>query len=73
VSIIEAEFEDGLLRPVRPLHLRPGERVRVLVMRKADPARWDLARLAHGAAEDEALAAAGLDGWRDTLEGEDNG
>jgi mRNA-degrading endonuclease toxin of MazEF toxin-antitoxin module len=37
--------------------------VAVIVVRYPDPTRWDMKRLAADAAEDEALAAAGLDSW----------
>jgi len=43
---VEALYENGLLRPAKPLNLRPGERVGVIVVRQADPSRWDLVRLA---------------------------
>ena len=60
---IDALYENGLLRPVSPLPLRPGERVAGIVVRKADPARWDLARLAAHGDDDLPLAEAGLDDW----------
>jgi predicted DNA-binding antitoxin AbrB/MazE fold protein len=69
---VEASYEDGLLKPARPLQLRQGERVGIIVVRHPDPARWDLKRLAQGASEDEALAASGLDAWADALEAEDH-
>jgi predicted DNA-binding antitoxin AbrB/MazE fold protein len=69
---IEADYEDGVLRPTKPLLLRQGERVAVVVLRRPDPSRWDLKRLAStGAAEDGALAAEGIDAWVDELERED--
>lgn len=46
MRVVEARFESGLLRPTRPLALRPGERVHLIVVRQPDPQRWDLARLA---------------------------
>ncbi len=73
VASLEADFEDGVLRPVKPLRLRPGERVRIIVKRQPDPARWDLARLAKlGAEEDLELANAGLDYWGGSLKDEDD-
>jgi predicted DNA-binding antitoxin AbrB/MazE fold protein len=42
---VEALYEDGMLRPAKPLNLRPGERVAVIVVRQPDASRWDLARL----------------------------
>jgi predicted DNA-binding antitoxin AbrB/MazE fold protein len=68
---VEARYENGFLKPAQPLKLRQGEKVAVIVLRHADPARWDLKRLAAGAEEDEALAAAGLEAWSDALEAED--
>ena len=70
---IEARYENGTLRPTKPLALRQGERVAVLVLRRPDPSRWDVERLARHAEEDEALAGAGLDDWADALEREDEG
>ena len=68
---VEARYEDGVLKPEKPLPLRAGDRVGVIVLRRPDPARWDLQRLGAAAAEDAQLAAAGLDDWADTLDGED--
>jgi predicted DNA-binding antitoxin AbrB/MazE fold protein len=68
---VEARYEDGFLKPAKPLQLRPGEKVGVIVVRHPDRARWDLKRLAQGAADDEALAQDGLDVWTDALEAED--
>jgi predicted DNA-binding antitoxin AbrB/MazE fold protein len=70
---VEALYENGILRPAKPLNLRPGERVGVIVVRQPDPQRWDLARLASNSAEDVELARAGLDGWSDDLDHEDRG
>ncbi len=69
---IEAEFENGFLKPTQPLPLRPGERVNLVVIRKADPNRWNLEKLAHGNHEDVELASAGLDDWSKRLDREDN-
>jgi predicted DNA-binding antitoxin AbrB/MazE fold protein len=71
VATIEADFEGGVLRPTKPLALRQGERVRLIVVRRSDPARWDLDRLAQGADEDLALAEAGLGAWADALDERD--
>jgi len=72
MSIIEAEFADGVLRPMRRLPLRPGERVGIVVVRRPDAARWDLARLSKVASADEQeLVEAGLPGWADALDRED--
>ncbi len=70
---VEALYENGLLRPAKPLNLRPGERVGVIVVRQADPARWDLARLAATSAEDAELAAVGMDDCAANLDHEDLG
>jgi predicted DNA-binding antitoxin AbrB/MazE fold protein len=69
---IEAEFEDGFLKPTQPLPLRPGERVSLVMLRKADPQRWNLQKLAVTTREDDELAGAGLGDWVDQLESEDS-
>ena len=72
MAIIEAEFENGVLRPLRHLALRPGERVGIVVVRRPDPARWDLARLsAQSGDEDQKLAQEGLADWATALDRED--
>jgi len=72
MEIIEAEFENGVLRPMRRLALRPGERVGIVVVRRPDPARWNLARLTKiAAANEEKLAEEGLGDWADALDRED--
>lgn len=69
---VEARYVDGQLKPDRPLPLQPGERVGVILVRRPDPARWDLRRIAAASGgEDAALAAAGLVGWADALDAED--
>lgn len=69
---VEALFEDGTLKPAKPLNLRQGERVALIVVRRPDAARWDLARLASNR-EDEELATLGLDEWAAALDHEDGG
>ena len=69
---VEARYEDGVLKPGKPLPLRPGDRVGLILVHRPDPARWDLQRLAAGAEEDEALASAGLHQWADALDAEDH-
>jgi predicted DNA-binding antitoxin AbrB/MazE fold protein len=71
VRPVEALYENGILRPAKPLNLRPGERVGVIVVRQPDSKRWDLARLA--SSEDVDLASAGLDDWAAALDREDRG
>lgn len=70
---VEALYEDGMLRPAKPLNLRSGERVGVIVVRQPDSARWDLARLASLPSDDGDLASAGLDEWAAALDREDRG
>ena len=73
MSLVEADYEDGVLRPVKPLRLRPGERVHLIVRRRSDPARWDLERLTKlGHDEDLDLASTGLEDWSQSLKDEDD-
>ena len=73
MRLIEARYEEGLLKPDTPLTLRPGERVALIVVRHPDLKRWDLERLAQGGAEeDPALAEQGLAEWADALDDEDH-
>jgi predicted DNA-binding antitoxin AbrB/MazE fold protein len=67
MKTVEALYEDGLLKPQTPLPLRPGERVAVIVLRRPDPSRWDLDRLANvGREEDVALSERNLPSDRRT-------
>ena len=66
--VVEAQYDDGVLRPAERLGLRPGERVNLIVVRRPDPSRWDLARLARTASEDDlALTEQGLADWATEL------
>lgn len=73
MEVIEAEFENGVLRPMQRLSLRPGERVGIVVVRKADPNRWDIARLSKKSADEEVLSETGLADWAKSLDHEDGG
>ncbi len=68
---VEASYEPGVLKLAEPLPLRSGERVAVVIIRRPDPARWNLARLAETGSDDAALAQAGLAEWSTALEAED--
>jgi predicted DNA-binding antitoxin AbrB/MazE fold protein len=68
MASIEVDYVNGVLRPTKPLSLRDGERVRLVVVRQSDPSRWNLDRLAGGADGDRALAEAGLGAWADALD-----
>ena len=69
VRVVEAQYEDGVLVPTQRLSLRPGEQVSLIVVRRLDPSRWDLARLAKTAnGEDLALAEQGLIEWAGELD-----
>ena len=70
---VDALYENGVLRPVSALPLRPGERVSLVVVRRPDEARWNLDRLAAHPDEDMALAEAGLGDWAAALDREDRG
>ncbi|HKI01770.1 MAG TPA: antitoxin family protein [Thermoanaerobaculia bacterium] len=73
MRVIEARYEEGLLKPETPLSLRPGERVALILVRHPDPRRWNLVRLAEGGiAEDLPLAEQGLAEWADALDDEDH-
>jgi len=72
MEIIEAKYEDGVLRPTRRLALRPGEWVGIVVVRQPDAARWDPVRLSKIArADDQTLAEEGLADWASALDRED--
>ena len=72
MRIVEARYEEGSLKPTAPLPLRPGERVYLIVLRRADPNRWNLGRLAECSTTEElALAEQGLGDWAAKLDEED--
>ena len=72
MRFVEARYEKGMLKPTEPLALRPGESVNLIVVRRADPSRWDIHRLAmSGNAEDLTLAEQGIEDWAAKLEVED--
>ena len=72
MRLVEASYERGLHKPTEPLALRPGERVGLIVVRKPDPHRWDIDRLARGGtAEESALAKQSLADWAAMLDKED--
>ncbi|OFV95265.1 MAG: hypothetical protein A3H28_03840 [Acidobacteria bacterium RIFCSPLOWO2_02_FULL_61_28] len=72
MRLIEARYEKGILKPTEPLALRSGESVNLIVVRRADPSRWDIHRLAmSGNAEDLTLAEQGIEDWAAKLEEED--
>jgi predicted DNA-binding antitoxin AbrB/MazE fold protein len=69
VRVVQAQYEDGVLRPTERLGLRHGEQVSLIVVRRPDPSRWDLARLANTAnGEDVDLAEQGLADWAGELD-----
>ena len=69
VRVVQAQYEDGVLRPTERLGLRPGEQVSLIVVRRPDPSRWNLARLASNAnGEDADLAEQGLADWAGELD-----
>jgi predicted DNA-binding antitoxin AbrB/MazE fold protein len=71
MGVIEAEFNDGVLRPMRHLSLRPGERVGLVVVRRPDHLRWNLARLSKVTSDESDLTEAGLTNWETTPSHED--
>jgi predicted DNA-binding antitoxin AbrB/MazE fold protein len=69
VRLVEAQYENGVLRPLERLGLRPGERVNLMVMRRPDPRRWDLARLSSASNEEDlTLSEQGLSDWANSLD-----
>lgn len=70
---VEASYQNGIFKPAKPLPLAEGEHVRLIVVRKSDPARWNLDKIANFASDDADLAAAGLDTWAKSLDAEDSG
>lgn len=69
---IEALYDKGVLKPIAPLALQDGERVGLIVVRRPDPKRWNLERLAEtDGVGDLQLAEQGLDYWTDALDAED--
>jgi predicted DNA-binding antitoxin AbrB/MazE fold protein len=71
---VEARYVDGVLRPTERLPLRPGEQVNLIVVRRPDPSRWNLERLAKGPDSDELkLAEQDLADWSESLETEEHG
>lgn len=72
MRVIEARYEEGLLKPETPLSLRPGEKVGLILVRHPDPRRWNLVQLAKGGIEEDLpLAEQGLAEWADALDDED--
>jgi len=62
----------GLLKLTRPLPLRPGERVNLIVVRQPDRKRWDLERFRKTSTpEERELAEQGLADWLARLDKED--
>ena len=69
VRLVEAQYDDGVLRLAECLGLRSGERVSLIVLRRPDPRRWDLARLSRTMnQEDLSLSKQGLGEWADWLD-----
>ncbi len=69
VRSVEAQYENGVLRPTERLGLRSGERVNLIVVRRPDPLRWDLAKLANaGNHDDLSLTEQGLADWAGGLD-----
>jgi predicted DNA-binding antitoxin AbrB/MazE fold protein len=72
VQAVDARYDSGVLTPAKPLSLRPGEWVSLIVVRRPDARRWNLERLAAGGGNGDAeLAEQGLDAWGTALDNED--
>ncbi len=66
---MEAQYENGILRPVEHLDLRSGEHVNLIVIRRPEPRRWELARLSSTSTqEDLTISEQGLADWADSLD-----
>ncbi len=72
MASVEAQYENGVLRPPKPLSLQPGERVHITIKRQPDAARWNLEQLAKVSDEDVELASAGIADWAQALKNEDD-
>lgn len=72
VKLVDAQYEQGVLRPSEQLALRPGELVSIIVLRRPDPRRWDLTKLATVSEEDLVLAKQGLSDWASALDAEED-
>lgn len=53
MKVVEAQYDDGVLRPAERLDLRPGERANLIIVRRPDPSRWDLAKIVKTANADD--------------------
>ena len=72
MRLIKARYEKGMLKPAESLALQSGESVNLIVVRRADPSRWDIHRLAKsGNMGDLALAEQGIEDWAAKLQEED--
>ena len=72
MRLVEARYEKGILKPREPLPLRSGESVNLIVVRRADPSRWDMKRLAKCGNEEElTLSEQGIQDWAAKLDVED--
>ena len=72
MRLVEARYEKGILKPREPLPLRSGESVNLIVVRRADPSRWDMNRLAKSGNEEElTLSEQGIQDWAAKLDVED--
>ena len=69
MRLVEAQYQDGILRPMEQLSLLPGERVNLIIVRQPDSSRWDLPRLAMTSGdEDLRLTEQGLVEWAANLD-----
>jgi len=71
VKSLEAQYDHGVLRPSEKLALRPGERVNIIVIRRPDQSRWDLARIARKSGDEVNLTEQGLVEWAKELDAEE--
>jgi predicted DNA-binding antitoxin AbrB/MazE fold protein len=67
MKLVEARYEKGVLKPTKPLPLRSGELVDLIVIRRPDHDRWNLDRFRKASSrEDLELAEQDL-AWEKNL------
>ena len=69
MKTFEVRYEDGVLKPAKPLPLTPGENIAVILVRPDDPRLKNLERFVATHAEElDYLTEAGLQEWVEMLD-----